>query len=177
MGHRFLTIGHSNRPLDHFLDLLRLHKVDVLLDVRSAPYSRYSSQFNREPLRDAVVGAGVLYGYYGDRLGGRPDRPDLLENGRPSYQRIAAWRPFQEAIEEVVSGIRGDGGRACLMCSEEDPARCHRRLLVGAELELHGIEMLHVRGDGTIETEDVVRHRLGDDQASVLDLLGVRDEG
>ena len=177
MGHRVLTVGHSNRPLEHFLELLRLHEIDVLLDVRSSPYSRFSPHFNREPLRDAMVGAGILYGYYGDRLGGRPSNPDLVDAGRPSYERIAAWPPFQEAIAEVLAGIRSDNGRVCLMCSEEDPARCHRRLLVGAELAEHGIELLHVRGDGKVEPESSVRRRVGEDQASVIDLLGRGEEG
>ena len=44
------TIGHSNHPLEAFLDLLATHRIDLLIDVRFSPYSRYASQFNRETI-------------------------------------------------------------------------------------------------------------------------------
>lgn len=44
------TIGHSNHPLEKFLALLSQHHIEVLVDVRSSPYSRYAAQFNREAI-------------------------------------------------------------------------------------------------------------------------------
>jgi uncharacterized protein (DUF488 family) len=45
-------------------------------------------------------------------------------------------------------------GRACIMCAEEDPARCHRRLLVGRTLVARGVEVRHIRGSGALEAEE-----------------------
>ena len=47
-----LTIGHSNHEMATFIDLLRQHGITLVADVRSSPYSRFNSQFNRETLRD-----------------------------------------------------------------------------------------------------------------------------
>jgi len=62
------TIGHSNHPLEVFLDLLAQHHIELLVDVRSSPYSGYAAQFNREAIGPALRGRAVAYRYLGDRL-------------------------------------------------------------------------------------------------------------
>ena len=52
------TIGHSNHPIGKFIELLRLHRIDALADVRSAPASRFHPQFNRKPLAESLKQAG-----------------------------------------------------------------------------------------------------------------------
>ena len=68
-GASILTIGHSNHVLDVFLALLRQHRVTAVADVRSAPYSRFNPQFNRESLAEALGGEGIRYVYLGNALG------------------------------------------------------------------------------------------------------------
>ena len=60
-----LTIGHSSHSLEHFLELLRQHRVEVLVDARSRPYSRFAPHFSRAPIERAVVEAGLRYLYLG----------------------------------------------------------------------------------------------------------------
>ena len=69
---RVLTIGHSNHSMEKFLQLLALHSVQVVADVRSSPYSKYATQFDRESLMEALSAAGFQYVYLGSELGGRP---------------------------------------------------------------------------------------------------------
>jgi len=63
------TIGHSTHPLPAFVDLLRRHGVTALADVRSAPYSRFDPQYNREALEQALDGNGIKYVFWGRELG------------------------------------------------------------------------------------------------------------
>ena len=37
------TVGHSNQSLESFLDLLGRHGIDLVVDVRSSPYSQYAT--------------------------------------------------------------------------------------------------------------------------------------
>jgi uncharacterized protein (DUF488 family) len=66
------TIGHSNIAIARFIDLLRSYSIQVLVETRSQPYSRYASQFNRESLKTSIEQAGIAYFHLGDQLGGRP---------------------------------------------------------------------------------------------------------
>lgn len=149
------TIGHSNQPTDAFLDLLRQHAIEVVVDVRSAPYSRFVPQFNQRELQTTVRDAGFQYVYLGRELGGRPDLDsDLIDaEGHAIYGLIAETDEFNAGIRRLREGIVRY--RVALMCSEEDPTDCHRRLLVSRVLMLdHGIDVRHIRGDGRLDTED-----------------------
>jgi uncharacterized protein (DUF488 family) len=46
--------------------------------------------------------------------------------------------------------------RVAMLCSEEDPAVCHRALLVGRVLRERGAEVAHIRGDGRIQPDQEV---------------------
>ncbi|MDQ3864346.1 MAG: DUF488 domain-containing protein, partial [Actinomycetota bacterium] len=74
--------------------------------------------------------------------------------GRVDYALVGRSRSFLDGINRLEGEIRTR--TAALLCSEEDPARCHRRLLVGRALEERGITLRHIRGDGRVETEDEV---------------------
>lgn len=150
-----LTIGHSSHTLEKFLELLGLHAVAVVVDTRSVPVSRFAPQFDREALRPSLAEAGVKYLFLGDQVGGRPKDPDCYdETGRALYSRMSVDRSFLEAVERLERGAAAY--RIALLCGEEDPAHCHRRLLIGRVLIERGHELLHIRGDGSLETEGQV---------------------
>ena len=71
------SLGHSNRTIEHFLSLLSQHDIEVLVDVRSRPYSRYCPHFSKPALEAAVRDAGRRYLYLGDLLGGIPDDDEV----------------------------------------------------------------------------------------------------
>lgn len=147
-----LTIGHSKHPIDRFLGLLRQHGALSLVDARSHPFSRFSPQFTRKPLEQAVKGAGVRYVYLGDALGGRPSQPECYdEHGKLDYARVERLDVYQRGIDELLD--EAARLRTCVLCAEEDPSRCHRRLLIARTLVQRGVEVLHIRGSGAIEPE------------------------
>lgn len=150
------TIGHSNQPMQHLLDLLNAHAIDVVMDVRSQPYSRYAPHFSRHSLESALVAAGFKYLFMGKELGGRPDGDAFYDaEGRVVYSQVEKADFFRDGIARLETGIQKY--RVAMLCSEEDPSGCHRRLLVGRVLAQHGALLLHIRGDGRLEREDRVR--------------------
>lgn len=167
------TIGHSNHSFEDFVRLLAVARTAVLVDVRSRPYSRYNPQFDRPGLAAALQPLGVPYIWAGHRLGGFTDDPSLKgADGRPDYEKMRGVDSYVAGIDDLVRGVEAGLGPFCLMCSEEDPVGCHRRRLVGADLVRRGHDLVHVRGDGTLEAEREVRERAGENQPSVLDVFG-----
>lgn len=143
------TVGHSNQTSEDFLALLARHGIEALVDVRSAPYSRYVPHFNKRELQQAIQDAGLRYVYLGRELGGRPDDPALYDDeGHARYDLIAETDAFNDGVERLKTGVASY--RVALMCSEEDPTDCHRRLLVGRVMRRDGYRVLHIRGNGEI---------------------------
>jgi len=164
-----LTIGHSNHALESFVELLRQHRVSALADVRSAPYSRFNPQFNREPLAASLKAAGIAYVYLGRELGGRPgNRSCYDDEGRVLYDRIAATESFRRGLERVVDGAVRH--RIALMCAEKEPLHCHRTLLVARELDKRGVGVAHILADGRLESH-------GDAMDRLIGLAGLQPDG
>jgi uncharacterized protein (DUF488 family) len=146
------TIGHSNHPLETFLGLLAQHRIDVVVDVRSSPYSRYASQFNREAIGPALGARAIQYLFLGELLGGRTEDQRFYDDaGHVLYGRLAESTGFRQGIERLLAAA--GQFRAAILCGEEDPTNCHRRLLVGRVLQAQGVRIVHLRGDGHAQGE------------------------
>lgn len=150
------SIGHSNQEQEKFFELLLQHKIEVLVDVRTSPYSRYTSQFNRESLKAALEQRGIRYLFMGEQLGGRPIGDEFYdEKGHVLYYRVAEAKFFREGIDRLRKG--GSQYRVAMMCSEEDPAVCHRMLLISRVLTEGGEAVAHIRGDGSLQSDAELR--------------------
>ncbi len=146
------SIGHSNQSIKAFLELLRTHGVQVLIDIRSSPYSKYVPHFNGSALATTVPQDNIKYLFMGEELGGRPDGDEFYDaEHHVLYGHVAASAVFLAGISRLKELARAS--RVAIMCSEEDPAICHRYLLVGRVLAEQGINVLHIRGDGHLQTE------------------------
>src|SRR5262249_52160899 len=142
-----LTIGHSNHSIEKLLSLLQASRVEVVVDTRSQPYSKYTAHFNREALQSAIAGAGMKYLYLGRELGGRPEGSEYYDaGGRVLYAKVADSRLFGDGIERVLAGSERDrvgppgaegeppgcppplpGARGLPAARPPLPARCGRR--------------------------------------------------
>ena len=144
------TVGHSNHPPAVFANLLVRHGIDEIIDVRSAPYSRYSPQFNYEGIQQMLDNIGIGYTYLGGELGGRPaDRACYDADGRVRYDRVAATDSFDDALRRVARVA--EDSRIALLCTEKEPLECHRTLLVARALVDRGVDVAHILADGILE--------------------------
>jgi uncharacterized protein (DUF488 family) len=147
------SIGHSNQSVEAFLSLLQQYEIQVLVDVRSRPYSRYVSHFNSAPLAAAVKQVGIKYMFMGKELGGRPDGDEFYDaDGHVLYNRVAKASFFLDGIKRLKEGARTY--RIAIMCSEEDASTCHRHLLISRVLAEQEVNVVHIRGDGQLLTEE-----------------------
>jgi len=149
------TIGHSNLEIDEFFALLARHDVDLLADVRSSPYSAHVPHFNRGPIEREATGRGLTYRYLGTELGGRPADPRYTTDGRPDYEKMAGDPRLLETLGKVVEVAARRN--VALMCSEGDPAVCHRTRLLGRLLLLRfEINVQHIVRAGLITQTDLL---------------------
>ena len=169
------TIGHSNHSGGRFIELLESFRIDVLADVRSQPYARYASHFSQTPLRQLLADAGLQYMFLGRELGGRPDEPELYDSeGRVRYGHLAEAPRFRAGLSRLLEGA--SQWRVAMMCSEEDPTDCHRRLLITRALRQGNSHATvhHIRGDGGEVDETVFSHEV--DPFNQLALFGEKDQ-
>jgi uncharacterized protein (DUF488 family) len=183
---RVLTIGHSNSPIADFVKLLKLHGVQTIVDVRSAPYSRFAPQFNRETLSAGLAQAAIDYRWAGESLGGRPNDPTcyrtgVLPEGKADYLELVNYAEVAQR-DWFLRGIQrltqlAQASVTAVLCSEEDPSRCHRHHLIARVLLRQDVEVQHIRGAGNLEnaqeTERTLVHRDNAEQLGLFDTRGI----
>ena len=88
------TVGHSTHTIQDFIKLLKSRGISAIADVRSAPYSRFQPQFNREVLTKSLKESNIEYVFVGDSIGGRSPNEEDYENGRVIYDRLKKSHNF-----------------------------------------------------------------------------------
>lgn len=156
------TIGHSNHAFADFVALLHQHAITDLVDVRSAPASRYVPHANKRALERTLPDHAIAYHFFGQALGGRPRDPNVYDSeGRIDYPRVMARDWFRSALHDLLAlgdRVTAAGGHVAVMCSERDPDRCHRHHLIARALldpragifAQPPVTVAHILADGTL---------------------------
>jgi hypothetical protein len=140
------TIGHSTRTIEEFIELLRRHEIDILVDVRHFPGSRRFPHFNKPQLAHALREAGIRYEHLVELGGRRPvqrDSHNLLWRNASfrGYADYMETEPFRDGVDRLLKIART--GRTAIMCSEALWWRCHRSM-ISDELKAKGVRVLHI---------------------------------
>lgn len=144
------TVGHSNRALSAFVDLLVAANIRTLLDVRAYPGSKRHPYYARARLEARLSVTEITYGWMGDTLGGkRPPQPDSPHLAlAPSVRGFADYMQtsvFKAAIDDLLA--RAAQWPTAIMCAEKQPVQCHRALIADY-LMCQGVKVMHlIEGD------------------------------
>ena len=148
---RVYTIGHSNRSLDDFLELLRRMEIEIVYDVRSFPTSRIAPHFAKQALSKTLRELGLKY-IWDKRLGGyRKFGRDVEDVGIASCFKSEGFRAYatylitnsdaKQACRELVK--TAEHGVTAIMCSEKIPWRCHRKI-ISDFMTAKGFQVIHI---------------------------------
>jgi len=169
------TIGHSNRSLDSFLDLLHNYDIQQLVDVRSNPGCRNFSIFNRSSLAPTLEEEGIAYIWLGSELGGlrrgkaQSPHQALASDGFRAYADHMSSSLFQDGISRLKS-IASQTPTA-IMCAEREASQCHRSLIADYLL-LNNWRVVHLLDIDHIQEHSLSPLARRDNQHPIYDLLG-----
>ena len=156
MTRPFYTIGHSNRMLDEFVEMLDAVDIALLADIRKMTRSRTNPQFNEATLPDALAAVDIAYEHIAELGGlrgksrGVPDEVNDFWTNR-SFHRYADYAlspEFRTGLDQLIA--QGHAQRCAIMCSEAVWWRCHRRI-VSDYLIARGETVLHIMGKHRVE--------------------------
>jgi len=163
---KLYTIGHSNIPMDEFINKLKTHDIKTIVDVRSSPYARYADWFNGEYLKKELIKNKIKY-RWGKSLGGRPEGSQYyLPKGHVNYRKLSESKKYIDALETLKeeAQIRN----TAIMCSEKKYEDCHRNLLIARTLK-NEFDILHI----VLDKEELEPYKGEPEQAT----LNIGEEG
>lgn len=140
------TIGHSTHPQEEFLEWLKAHQIEALVDIRRYPGSRKYPQFNQEALADSLPKNGIFYHHFENLGGRRKAKPDSVNQvwRHPSFRGYADYMEtaeFKATVEELKAIATKK--RTTIMCSEAVWWSCHRAM-VSDHLKVENWKVLHI---------------------------------
>lgn len=150
------TIGHADHSLENFLGLLADQRIQVVVDTRSTTLGNCAAWFHPHNLQASLKDAAIQFRTFGQDI---PEAPEGMALREPDgfygadlplclqFEAVAfqGWARLEEGCRH---------SRIALLCSEESPARCNRRLLISRPLVARGIRTYHIRGDGRLQAEE-----------------------
>lgn len=140
------TIGHSTRPIEEFIELLKQHDITQLVDIRTVPGSRHNPQYGQVNLEQSLKDAGLSYVYMKGLGGLRPKAKVSVSAGwhNESFRNYADYmqtKEFENTLDELIE--KSQDAQTVIMCAEAVPWRCHRSL-VGDALTVRDIEVIDI---------------------------------
>ncbi len=129
---KIYTIGHSNRSMQEFLQLIQKHNIATIVDVRRFPTSKIGI-YRKENMEKWLKEAGIEYIHL-EKLGG-------YRGGYGEWMKNNEWKESYELLKKIASERR-----TAIMCAEKLPFRCHRRF-IAMKLRADGWKVIHIIDD------------------------------
>ncbi|MDE1765676.1 MAG: DUF488 domain-containing protein [Thaumarchaeota archaeon] len=140
------VVGHSTRTIASFVDLLKAHSINLLVDIRTIPRSRYNPQFNEDSLKKKMKDNKIDYLHMKGLGGLRHSDKNSINLGwhNLSFRGFADYMQTKEFNSSIKELIKLSKTRiVAIMCAEGNPFRCHRSLVADALLVRH-VKALHI---------------------------------
>lgn len=146
------TIGYSTRPIKEFINLLKIHEINLVVDVRSYRGSRYNPQYDAETLEKSLSSNHLGYVHIALLGGLRKPNKDSINTAwyNKSFRGYADYmqtKDFRQGLKELMELIKNN--TVVIMCSEAVPWRCHRSL-IGDALVIRSYKVLDIIGENNI---------------------------
>lgn len=157
MAKQLYTIGYSGFPTsDDFVRELNKYGVQILIDVRSSPYSAYYSAYNKEPLSAKLKDNNIYYYNYARQFGARQEDTSFYKNGRLDFATFSKSPQFLDGVRSVEKS----NAVIAFMCGEKHPSECHRSILVARAFSDRGHEIVHIKPNNETLTQHDVETEL-----------------
>jgi uncharacterized protein (DUF488 family) len=151
------TAHYEGMDIPCFLQTLRQHGVQLLVDVRELPLSRKRG-FSKTPLRQVLAEAGLDYLHL-PKLGcPKPIRNRYRFDGdwaKYTHDFLLHLREQNDAVRELAALSRTK--TVALMCFEADHTMCHRTYVARAVVMAGGPPVWHL-GPKTALVDQPLRH-------------------
>jgi uncharacterized protein (DUF488 family) len=131
------TIGHSTHSIEEFVEMLKAHDIEFVVDVRTIPKSRHNPQYNSDTLAATLYKRAIGYEHLPDLGGLRHAKKDSINTAweNASFRGFADYMQTEDFQKSLSTLIETAGKQpTAIMCAEAVPWRCHRSLIADALL-------------------------------------------
>ncbi|MBQ7609347.1 MAG: DUF488 domain-containing protein [Desulfovibrionaceae bacterium] len=162
---KLFTIGYSGFDIQTFVDTINDCNINVIMDVRSSPYSSHFPEYNADNLKNLVSNKknwkqGIAYYVpMKESFGARQTNPAYFSKEKfLDFEKFQKSKQFLAGCTQVLNGL-SQGYNIVLLCAEREPSHCHRAVLITRWFDVHGYAVTHIL-PGTLKVQSDVDEEL-----------------
>lgn len=141
MANLCYTIGHDDRSLKDFIDILKEYNINCIIDVRKNLISLGEGQkeYSMDKLKAHLNKLGIYYIPMNKELGLSSEDKENYK----TFDEVRMENKFKEGIERIESGLK-KGFNIAIMGVEKKPLNCNRGILIAYALRKKGVKLRHI---------------------------------
>ena len=160
MSNTLYTIGYTGFTVEEFITTLKHYGINVVIDVRSSPYSERYADYNKDNIEKVLKEHGIYYRNYVSEFGARQDDARFYaDDGILDFELFAQSERFKSGVCKIQNSLE-KGYRIVLMCAEKNPVQCHRTILVARAFSDRGYSVLHLLPEQKAITQEQIELEL-----------------
>ncbi len=154
MSNTVYTVGYSGFSFDEFCKLLKKNEIQLVIDVRSVPFSKRYPEYNRDVLKNSLAQHRIYYRNYAHEFGARQEeRRFYTKDGYLDFELFSKSEAFQEGVEKLCKSMQ-QNYTFTLMCAEKNPLDCHRAIMVSRAFSERGYKVVHLLPRNKVITQN-----------------------
>lgn len=154
------TIGYTGFSVDEFVELLKQKRINVVIDVRSTPYSERYSEYNKDNIEKVLKENSIYYRNYISEFGARQESPEFYtSDGYLDFELFSKSKQFHVGVNKICNSI-DKGYNIVILCAEKNPIQCHRTILVARAFSDLGYDIIHLMPNNQTMTQKQVESEL-----------------
>ncbi len=154
------TIGYSGFPLNAFIQELKKHNINVVIDVRSSAYSERYPDYNKPNIEQTLKQIGIYYRNYTSEFGARQENRSFYSpEGYLDFDIFSKSNQFQSGVSKMVDSVE-KGYKIAFMCAEKEPIQCHRAIMVARAFAKLGFTVIHLMPNGITKNQKTIEEEL-----------------
>ena len=156
MNGTIYTIGYTGFSLEEFIQELKKKEINVVIDVRSSPYSERYADYNKNNLESVLTSNKIYYRNYANEFGARQDNASFYsDDGCLDFNIFSKSEQFLSGVEKIKNSV-ARGYKIVFLCAEKEPIKCHRTILVAKAFHELGYNVIHLKpNNSSINHRDI----------------------
>lgn len=154
------TIGYSGFRIEEFINVLQKMSINIVIDVRSTPVSKYYADYNRDNLNKLLSNSNIVYRNYAEEFGARQEESFFYsKEGYLDFTKFTNSNQFREGFEKIKKAIEANY-KIILLCAEKKPNSCHRAIMISREFSKENFNVVHIMPNGILISQNDIEEEM-----------------
>lgn len=147
------TIGHGNIEFNDFISILKVYKINCVIDIRGE--IDCSKKYKHNNIKVLLNDIGIYYIPMQEEF----NLKMLNEDGVVDFEKVRCSDNFNKGISRIENGLK-KGFNIAIMGSEIEPINCNRGIIIAYVLKKREVVVRHIINKEVVKNQEDIENEL-----------------